>query len=139
MCCVADILLLYSRFQKKLQDNKCTYFDSDDSVENIINRLEMLKGQNLLGSLEGRFTANFKPSEQRFLGIQLFQKTREGLLVGNVPCLRSLSAVVALPYRHNLVKETLNTHTICQLGICGDSFSLLCLIFALTKYSLRLP
>ena len=25
-----------------------------------------------------------------------------------------------------------STHTICQLGICGDSFSLLCLIFALT-------
>jgi len=76
MCCVADILLLYSRFQKKLQDNKCTYFDWDDSVENMINRLEMLKGQNLLGSWESRFTVNFKPSEQRFLGIQLFQKTR---------------------------------------------------------------
>src|SRR6218665_3291201 len=57
---------------------------------------------------------------------------REGLLVGNIPCLRSLLAVVALPYRHNLVKETLNTHTICQLGICDDSFSVLCLIFALT-------
>src|SRR6218665_460618 len=26
----------------------------------------------------------------------------EGLLVGSVPCLRSLPAVVALPYRHNL-------------------------------------
>lgn len=55
---------------------KCTYFDWDDSVENMINRLEMLKGQNLLGSWESRFTENFKPSEQRFLGIQLFQKTR---------------------------------------------------------------
>ena len=30
---------------------------------------------------------------------------REGLLVGIVPCLRSLSAVVALPYRHNLTKR----------------------------------
>src|SRR6218665_534231 len=30
---------------------------------------------------------------------------REGLLVGSVPCLRSLSAVVALPYRHNLAKR----------------------------------
>src|SRR6218665_1930499 len=76
MSCITDILLLYSRFRKKLQDNKCTYFYWDDSVENMINRLEMLNGQNLLGSWESRFTENFKPSEQRFLGIQLFQKTR---------------------------------------------------------------
>src|SRR6218665_3604329 len=74
MCCVADILLPVSK--RKLQDNKCIFFDWDDSVENMINRLEMLKGQNLLGSWESRFTENFKPSEQRFLGIQLFQKTR---------------------------------------------------------------
>src|SRR6218665_1021196 len=30
---------------------------------------------------------------------------REGLLVGSVRCLRSLLAVVALPYRYNLVKR----------------------------------
>src|SRR6218665_955862 len=30
---------------------------------------------------------------------------REGLLVGNVPCLRLLLAVVALPYRQNLKKR----------------------------------
>ena len=34
----------------------------------------------------------------------------EGLLVSSVPCLRSLLAVVALPYRHNLVKETEHTY-----------------------------
>src|SRR6218665_360828 len=92
MCCVANILLLYSRFQKKLQDNKCTYFDWDDSVENVINRLEMLKGQNLLGSWESRFTENFKPSEQRFLGFQLFQKTRRNNH-SLVPTTREFTAV----------------------------------------------
>src|SRR6218665_2735110 len=90
MCCVADILLPVSK--KKLQDNKCTYFDWDDSVENMINRLEMLKGQNLLGSCESRFTENFKPSEQRFLGIQLFQKTRR-TNHSLVPTIREFTAI----------------------------------------------
>ena len=32
MCCVADVLQIYSRFQKAIQDNRVTYFDWDTRV-----------------------------------------------------------------------------------------------------------
>ena len=76
MCCVADVLQIYSRFQKAIQDNRVTYFDWDTRVCNLIEQLNKMKSTMLVGGWEYNFNENYNEEASTFFGVNLIDKQR---------------------------------------------------------------
>ena len=52
VCLVADLLMVFSRFQKSLQDNAINVFDMESKVTSVKKRISEFKASPLLGGWE---------------------------------------------------------------------------------------
>ena len=76
ICFVADMLLLFKNFQKKLQADSITIVDIDPEVQKLQKRLDNLSNSPLLGGWEEAFNENFDEQSNTFCGIQVWVKVR---------------------------------------------------------------
>lgn len=74
-CFLADVLLVYSRFQKSLQDNNFTLFDLAARVELIKSQLMAMRDTPLLGGWESTFIGGLS-EENTFHGVKLHCRGR---------------------------------------------------------------
>ena len=74
-CLVADILMIYSRFQKSIQDNQLNIFGLKDKVETLKKSIVQLNVNPLVGGWEELFQKNVK-EDKTLHGVKLNIKAR---------------------------------------------------------------
>ena len=70
VCLVADLLMVYSRFQKRLQDNAIYVFDMESKVTSVKKRISEFKASPFLGGWKECIKEDLSV-ENKFHGIQL--------------------------------------------------------------------
>ena len=75
VCLVADLLMVFSRFQQSLQDNAINVFDMESKVTSVKKRISEFKASPLLGGWEECLEKDLSV-ENKFHGIQLIGRQR---------------------------------------------------------------
>ena len=75
VCLVADLLMVFSRFQKSLQDNAINVFDMECKVTSVKKRISEFKASPLLGGCEECLEKDLSV-ENKFRGIHLIGRQR---------------------------------------------------------------
>lgn len=75
VCLIADVLLVYSQFQKSIQSNHMTLTGLHQKVEQVKQSLNSMLDKPLLGGWESEFTKNVTEQDE-FYGVQLAHHQR---------------------------------------------------------------
>ena len=75
VCLVADLLMVFSRFQKSPQDNAINVFDMESKVTSVKKRISEFKASSLLGGWEECLEKDLSV-KNKFHGIQLIGRQR---------------------------------------------------------------
>ena len=75
VCLVADLLMVFSRFKKSLQDNAINVFDIESKVTSVKKRISKFKASPLLGGWEECLEKDLSV-KNKFHGIQLIGRQR---------------------------------------------------------------